>query len=73
MASLGEKLYQSFKEERISTTSVSLWAPIKRNRLKLCSQSKKKIKVEIDGHVSELTADRSLFAHADSIEIPASC
>ena len=51
MASLEEKLYQSFKEERISTTSVSLWAPIKRNRLKLCSQSKKKIKVEIDGHM----------------------
>ena len=41
---------------------MSLWAHIKRSRLKLCSQSKKKIKVEIDEHVSELTADRSLFA-----------
>lgn len=60
--SLGADLYATFKKDRIESSSVNLWAPIKRNKLHLCSSSRKKVKTGIGGSVSELSADRSLFA-----------
>jgi len=60
--SLGAELYTTFRSHRIESDSVSLWAPIKRNKLKLCSSSKKKLKIDVEGSVTELNADRSLFA-----------
>ena len=59
---LGAELYSSFRKDRIESGSLNLWAPIKRNKLKLCSTSRKKLKIETNGSVSELNADRSLFA-----------
>ena len=60
--SLGVDLYAVFKTNRIETASISLWAPIKRNKLRLCSSSRKKIKLDLGGGISELFADRNLFA-----------
>ena len=47
---------------RIIEGKISLWAPIKKNKLKLCSSARKKVSVKIAGTVTELSADRSLFA-----------
>ena len=60
MESLGAELQVAFNSERIKT--VNLWAPIKRNKLKLCSSSRKKVTVKSSGVTSELSADISLFA-----------
>lgn len=60
--SLGTDLYEAFKSDRLLDGSVSLWAPIKKNKLKLCSTTNKQIKVKIAGSITELNADRSLFA-----------
>jgi hypothetical protein len=50
--SLGAELYTTFKSHRIELDSVSLWAPIKRYKLKLYSSSKKKLKIDIGGSVT---------------------
>ena len=62
MSSLGLELYKKFQSERLFTEEKNLCAPITRNKLKLCSTSNKKVKINISGSVTELTADRSLFA-----------
>ena len=42
--------------------SISVWTPIRRNNLKLCSSAKKKVKLKVANSVTELKSDRSLFA-----------
>lgn len=60
--SLGTKLYESFKNERLIDGTINFWDGIKRNQLKLCSSTKKKVKLDTKSTVNEISADRSLFA-----------
>lgn len=60
--SLGTELYETFKSDRLIDGAVSLWAPIKRNKLNLCSSNNKSTKVTISGSITELSADRNLFS-----------
>ena len=59
---LGTQLQNNFKSERLTEGKISIWEPIKRNKLKLCSSAARKVRVKISNTVTELTTDRSLFA-----------
>ena len=61
---LGIRLHDEFKTQRLvsETSTMNVWDPLKMNKLNLCSNAKKKIKLKIAGTVKELRADRSLFA-----------
>jgi len=46
--SLGTDLYNAYKSQRLAHEgTASIWDPIKRNKLKLCSTSNKKVKIKI--------------------------
>ncbi|KAH1172047.1 hypothetical protein KIL84_007665, partial [Mauremys mutica] len=70
MDTLGHHLYETFKIQRIIQSSITLWALIK-NRLKLCSNAKKKVKVKSIG----LTAleIEILYASSKQVHGPQQC
>lgn len=62
MHTSGHGLYETFKTQRIIPGSFNLWAPVKKNRLKLCSYIRDKVRVKVAGTITELTTHRTLFA-----------
>lgn len=61
MVEKGQELYCVFKEERIQSEKCNFWAPMKKEKLKLCKHANKVVKTKLSDTVITLKADRSLF------------
>ena len=62
LTDVGLELFRKFKQERILSNEVPLWASMKRRKLQLWSASAKKARYSDQGQVIELKEDRNLFA-----------
>jgi hypothetical protein len=62
LSEIGEELFKKFRQERISSNELLLWAPLKRRKLQTWSVSTKKVRYNDQGQVFELKEDRNLFA-----------
>ena len=59
---IGEERCSKFIEERILTSNINLWAPMKKLKLQMWSSSGMKTQIKSDGIILELKEDRALFA-----------
>ena len=59
---IGKGLFGKFVEERIKTTKLSIWAPMKKRKLRTWKTVGKTVRVESQGKIIELKEDRALFA-----------
>ena len=59
---IGERLFQRFVEEWIKEQKVTLWDPMKKQKLSTWKTAGKKVKVRDENNTVELSEDRNLFA-----------
>ena len=59
---IGQKLFAEYVENRIRSDLVNIWAPMKKQKLKIWKETGKKLKVDTGDGKVELREDRNLFA-----------
>ena len=59
---IGQALFNTFVENRIKTTTVNLWVPIKKCQLKTWKTTGKRLKMTAGDKIVELTEDLSMFS-----------
>lgn len=59
---IGQEMFDAFVAQRIKSSSVNLWAPMKKRKLATWTTTLKKTKISAGDKVVELKQDRSLFA-----------
>ena len=52
------EMFNTFKEERIRSDTCSLWAPMKKEEIKLCKSARKVTRAKVSDTIIQLKADR---------------